>query len=228
MRTDEPRTIHLSDYTPPDYLVESLSLHFSLEPEATRVRAELKMAANHDHAAQARPLKLDSDDLPLESIAIDGKALDAGAYTHDASGLTVHRPPERFTLSTATVIAPAANTALEGLYMSSGKYCTQCEAEGFRRITFYPDRPDVLTVWTVTIDADKATAPVLLSNGNLIEESNLGEGRHRAVWHDPFPKPSYLFALVAGDLGCLEDSFTTMSGRKVDLKIWSEHGNQEK
>ncbi len=228
MRTDEPRVIHLSDYTAPDYRVETLALHFTLEPEATRVRAELAMVANHDHSAGARPLHLDGDALPLEAVAIDGQALAADAYTHDEAGLTIHQPPERFTLTTETIIAPASNTALEGLYMSSGKYCTQCEAEGFRRITFYPDRPDVLAVWTVTIDADRASCPVLLSNGNLVEENDLGEGRHRAVWHDPFPKPSYLFALVAGDLGCLEDTFTTMSGRTVDLKIWSEHGNQEK
>jgi aminopeptidase N len=228
MRTDEPRVIHLSDYAAPDYRVETFALHFMLEPEATRVRAELSMVANHDHGAGARPLKLDGDDLALESIAIEGQALASDAYTHDEAGLVVHSPPERFTLTTETVIAPASNTALEGLYMSSGKYCTQCEAQGFRRVTFYPDRPDVLAVWTVTIDADKASCPVLLSNGNLVEETDLGEGRHRAVWHDPFPKPSYLFALVAGDLGCLDDTFTTMSGRKVDLKIWSEHGNQEK
>lgn len=228
MRTDEPRVINLSDYAAPDYRVETFALHFTLEPDATRVRAELALVANHDHSAGARPLMLDGDNLPLETIAIDGQALAADAFAHDESGLVVHSPPKRFTLTTETVIAPASNTALEGLYMSSGKYCTQCEAQGFRRITFYPDRPDVLAVWTVTIDADKAACPVLLSNGNLVEETDLGEGRHRAVWHDPFPKPSYLFALVAGDLGCLDDTFTTMSGRQVDLKIWSEHGNQEK
>ena len=204
MRTEEPRVIHLSDYQPPAYRILSVALHFKLEPQATRVTTTMEIEAVGEGGA---PLALHGDDLSLDHVAVDGVALDAAAYSHDAAGLTLYEPPARFTLETQTQIAPASNTALEGLYMSSGKYCTQCEAEGFRRITFYPDRPDVLSVYTVTIDADRETCPVLLSNGNLIEETALENGRHRAVWHDPFPKPSYLFALVAGDLGLETVSF---------------------
>ena len=228
MRTEEPRTIRLNDYTSPDYRVETVALHFELDPKGTRVTAELSVRADHDRSKGARPFRLDGDRLPLDAIAIDGQAVGDNAYDHDDEGLVIHEPPERFVLKTTTTIAPADNTALEGLYMSGGKYTTQCEAEGFRRITFFPDRPDVLATYRVTIDAPREGCPVLLSNGNLVEEKDLGGGRHRAVWDDPFPKPSYLFALVAGDLGVLEDSFTTASGRKVALAIWSEHGNQEK
>ncbi|MBC6438831.1 MAG: aminopeptidase N [Rhodospirillales bacterium] len=226
MRTEEPRAIYLSDYQPPDYRVETIALHVTLVPDATKVRAELCVVASHE--GETRPFRLDGDDLPLDAVAIDGEALGTDAYRHDASGLVIHEPPRAFTLVTETTIAPAANTALEGLYVSSDMFCTQCEAEGFRRITFYPDRPDVLATYTVTMDADKVRYPILLSNGNLVEACDLGDGRHRAVWHDPFPKPSYLFALVAGDLGSIKDTFTTASGRVVDLRIWSEHGNQEK
>ncbi|MDA0221093.1 MAG: aminopeptidase N [Proteobacteria bacterium] len=228
MRTDEPRTIQLRDYAAPDYRIETVALHFELDPQGTRVTAELAVVSDHDRTRGARPFRLDGDRLPLDAIAIDGQALGDNAYDHDDEGLVIHEPPERFTLTTTTTIAPADNTALEGLYMSGGKYTTQCEAEGFRRITFFPDRPDVLATYRVTIDAPKEGCPVLLSNGNLVEQKALADGRHRAVWDDPFPKPSYLFALVAGDLGVLEDSFTTASGRKVALAIWSEHGNQGK
>ncbi|MBT7612960.1 MAG: aminopeptidase N, partial [Rhodospirillaceae bacterium] len=228
MRTDEPRTIELSDYQAPDYRIETVALHFDLAPESTRVRAEMKVTATYDHAGGARSFYLNGDNLTLDGVAIDGAALGPDGFDHDETGIVIKAPPLEFVLTTETTINPVANTALEGLYMSSGMYCTQCEAEGFRRVTFYPDRPDVLAVYTVTIDGDRGTCPVLLSNGNLIEETDLGDGRHRAVWYDPFPKPSYLFALVAGDLGCLEDSFTTASERHVDLKIWSEHGNQDR
>ena len=222
------RETRLSDYTPYDWRVESVVLHFELDPEATVVTAKLAVLADHDAASGVRPLRLDGDSLPLVSVAIDGAPLAPESYTHDESGLVIHEPPRSFTLETRTTIAPLHNTALEGLYISSGMFCTQCEAEGFRRITFFPDRPDVLATYTVAIDADRGTCPVLLSNGNRVKELDLGQDRHRAVWHDPFPKPSYLFALVAGDLGCLEDSFTTASGRDVALRIWSEHGQQDK
>jgi len=228
VRTDEPRTIRLSEYAAPDYRVETVELHFELDPRGTKVTAELRVVSDHDRSGGVRPFRLDGDKLSLDAVAIDGQALGDNAYDHDDEGVVIHEPPERFTLKTTTTIAPADNAALEGLYMSSGMYTTQCEAEGFRRITFFPDRPDVLATYRVTIDAPKGGCPALLSNGNLVEEKDLGGGRHRAVWDDPFPKPSYLFALVAGDLGVLEDSFTTASGRKVALAIWSEHGNQEK
>ncbi len=223
MRTEEPETIYLKDYTAPAFRIESVDLHFDLDPIRTRVRAEMKVVAQDD---SGRPFFLDGDKLPLLDVALDGNPLAEDAYTHDASGLTLHSPPPAFTLATETEIAPIENTALEGLYVSSNMFCTQCEAEGFRRITFSQDRPDVLATYRVTMEADKTAYPVLLSNGNLIEQSDLDGGRHRAVWHDPFPKPTYLFALVAGDLGAFKDSFTTVSGRDVALAIWTEHGNE--
>ncbi len=228
MRTESPREIRLSDYEPLPYRIDRISLHVELDPHKTRVTADLAVSRDCGDDAGPVPLRLDGDDLPLEYIAINGIAADPSAYTHDESSLIIHAPPSDFQLTTRTTISPTDNTALEGLYISSGFYCTQCEAEGFRRITFHCDRPDVLSVYTVTVDADRETCPVLLSNGDLVEERDLGDGRHRAVWHDPFAKPSYLFALVAGDLGCIEDRFTTVSGRDVLLRIWSEHGNQEK
>ena len=223
MRTEEPRTIRLEDYRPPAYRITDVSLEFDLDPSKTRVRATLSVV---DNGQGGGPFALDGDNLPLLSVALDGQPLDDTAYSHDENGLTLHEVPDAFTLVTETEIAPDANTALEGLYVSSGMFCTQCEAEGFRRITFFQDRPDVLATYRVTMTADKARYPILLSNGNPLSSEDLDDGRHRAVWHDPFPKPSYLFALVAGDLGCLEDSFTTESGRDVTLRIWSEHGNE--
>ena len=223
MRTEEPKTIHLKDYRPPAYRIHEVDLRFDLDPAKTRVRAEMKVAADGDEGG---PFHLHGDDLPLLSIALDGRSLDQAAYSHDGEGLTIHQVPQAFTLTTETEIEPDKNTELEGLYVSGDMFCTQCEAEGFRRITFFQDRPDVLATYRVTMEADEAKHPVLLSNGNLIESVELGGGRHRAVWHDPFPKPSYLFALVAGDLGALKDSFTTASGRKVALAIWTEHGNE--
>ncbi|MEM7122993.1 MAG: aminopeptidase N [Pseudomonadota bacterium] len=223
MRTEEPRTIRLEDYRPPAYRITDVSLEFDLDPSKTRIRATMSVV---DNGQGGGPFKLDGDNLPLLSIALDGQPLDDDAYSHDDNGLTLHEVPDTFTLVTETEIAPDANTALEGLYVSSGMFCTQCEAEGFRRITFFQDRPDVLATYRVTMTADKTQYPVLLSNGNPVSSEDFDDGHHRAVWHDPFPKPSYLFALVAGDLGCLEDSFTTASGREVALRIWSEHGNE--
>ena len=211
----------LADYRPFPWRIDTVVLHVALDPEVTVVHATLAIEA----APGGQPLTLDGDNLSLDMVAIDGAPLAASAYHHDETGLVIHEPPGRFTLETRTTIAPARNVALEGLYTSSGIYCTQCEAEGFRRITFFPDRPDVLATYTVGIDGDRCSCPVLLSNGNLVKEYDLANGRHRSVWHDPYPKPSYLFALVAGNLGCLEDTFTTASGRDVSLRIWSEHGN---
>ena len=225
MRTEEPRAIRLTDYRAPDFRVEKLSLNFNLEPETTRVRSTMQIVRT---GAADAPVVLNGEHLKLLSVAIDGKKVPAEGYKLGDETLTIHRVPDRFTLEIATEISPANNTALEGLYVSKGIFCTQCEAEGFRRITYFFDRPDVLTVYTARIESSKRDYPVLLSNGNLIQSGDLAGGRHFAVWNDPFPKPCYLFALVAGDLGVLRDEFVTMSGRKVALAIYVEHGNEPK
>ncbi len=224
MRTEDPKAIRLADYQAPDFHIETVELDFALDPQATRVTSRLRIARKKDGA----PLVLAGEDLKLISIALNGKTLGAGDYTIDGKSLTLAGVPDRFTLETVCEIAPAANLALEGLYQSAGMFCTQCEPEGFRHITWFLDRPDNLSVFTVRIEADKTRYPVLLSNGNRREAGALGGGRHFALWHDPFPKPSYLFALVAGDLGSIHDRFTTMSGREVALAIYVEHGNEVK
>ncbi|MBX2836525.1 MAG: aminopeptidase N [Gammaproteobacteria bacterium] len=220
MRTDQSMPIERKHYQPPGWRIHSVHLHFELHPSATRVinRMELERIEN-------QPLRLDGVELELISIAVDGKALAADDYEIGQSHLTIAALPERCELLVETRINPKANTALEGLYQSSGNFCTQCEAEGFRKITYYLDRPDVLSVFTVTIDAEKQHYPVLLSNGNLQHEEPLDSGWHRAVWHDPFPKPCYLFALVAGTLVYQHDTYTTTSGREVDLFIYVEKHN---
>ncbi|MEQ9126045.1 MAG: M1 family aminopeptidase, partial [Alphaproteobacteria bacterium] len=232
MRTEQPVEIRRSDYAPPAYAVDEVRLRFDLAPGATRVNAALDLrpwAADGPGAQEPPPLRLDGEDLKLHRIAIDGAALSADAYAVDAEGLTVHAPPAgRFTLETDVEIAPEKNTRLEGLYLSNGVYCTQCEAEGFRRITYYPDRPDVMAAFEVEIRGDARKQPVLLSNGDLVESGALDDGRHFARWRDPHRKPSYLFALVAGDLAKTADSFTTRSGAHVDLAIWTEHGQEAK
>ncbi|MBE7218314.1 MAG: aminopeptidase N, partial [Caulobacteraceae bacterium] len=224
MRTEQPIAVRLADYRPPDHLVDTVELDFDLQPSATRVRARLAVRRNPAAAADA-PLKLDGVRLQLRSVAVDGEALAEGDYRVEPERLVVTRAlPEQFTLETEVEIDPAANTALEGLYMSGGRFCTQCEAEGFRKITYFPDRPDVLARYTVRMEADAAAYPRLLSNGNLMETGAAGEGRHYAVWQDPFPKPCYLFALVAGALDELPDSFVTASGRQVELRIYVDPG----
>jgi len=225
MRTEEPRAVRLKDYRPPDYRVREIALDFALDPQATRVKARMQVERL---ASAPVPLVLDGEHLKLISIALDGRALDSNEYSLGAESLTIADPPARFTLEVENEIAPAHNTTLEGLYLAKGIFCTQCEAEGFRCITYFPDRPDVLAVYTTRIEADRKTLPVLLSNGNPVEHGDLANGRHYAVWHDPFPKPSYLFALVAGDLGHIADEFVTMSGRHVALRIYVEHGNEER
>ena len=165
---------------------------------------------------------LDGHALELVGLRVDGEPLGANRYGLDDEHLTIHAPPAAFELEITSRTRPDANTALEGLYLSSGVFCTQCEAEGFRRITWFPDRPDVMAVYRTRIEADREACPVLLGNGNLVEQGELPGGRHFAVWHDPFPKPSYLFALVAGDLARLEDRFTTRSGREVLLEIYAD------
>jgi aminopeptidase N len=225
MRTDIAHPIRLKDYRPPDWLVETVALDFSLHPTKTRVRATLALKPNPDSAAA--PLMLDGDGLSLVSLKIDGAVLSAENYVATPDRLTISQVPNGpFTLEIETLVDPTANTQLSGLYRSSGTYCTQCEAEGFRRITYFPDRPDVMAVYSTRIEADKTEAPILLSNGNLVESGDLAGGRHFAVWQDPHPKPSYLFALVGGNLAHVEDHFRTMSGRDVVLRIYVEPGKE--
>jgi aminopeptidase N len=227
MRTDIAQPVRLKDYRPPDWLVDTVSLDVSLHPTAAKVRAAIALKPNP--ATAAAPLTLNGDGLSLVSLKLDGAPLPPGSYVATADSLTIAQPPARpFTLEIETVVDPSANTQLSGLYRSSGTYCTQCEAEGFRRITFFPDRPDVMAVYTTRIEADKTEAPVLLSNGNLVDSGSLSGGRHFAIWHDPHPKPSYLFALVGGNLACVEDKFVTSSGRNVTLRIYVEHGKQDR
>jgi len=221
MRTDTAQPIRLSDYRPPAFLVETVELTFRLEPRATRVLSALRLVRNGEHA---EPLFLNGERLKPVSFAIDGRPLAEGDYAISADGVTIASVPDAFTLQTEVEIDPQGNTALEGLYMSAGRFCTQCEAEGFRKITWLPDRPDVLARYTVRVEADRAAYPRLLSNGNLVDSGDLGEGRHYAVWNDPFPKPCYLFALVAGELDELADSLVTMSGRTVELRIYVDPG----
>jgi aminopeptidase N len=228
MHDSQHPTIHQKDYTPPDYLIETVHLDFDLEPELTRVVARLSVRANHDRSQGARPLVLAGDELTLVSVKLDGAGIPAEHYQVSDRQLAIWELPESFTLEVTTEINPQANTALSGLYASGPMLCTQCEAEGFRRITYFLDRPDVMAVYTVTLRADKASCPVLLSNGNRTGQGELPDGRHFATWHDPFKKPSYLFALVAGDLVHSADRFTTMSGRSVNLEVYVEEKNRSK
>ncbi len=228
MKTDTPRPIRLEDYRPSAYLIDKVDLDIALHPSQTTVRSLLKIRPNPAHRGKPGALKLDGEHLKLESIKLDGKALTPGQYRQSATHLTIPGVPEKpFTLDTTVTINPEANTALQGLYRSRGVFCTQCEAEGFRRITFFIDRPDVLSVYSTRIEAETAMAPILLGNGNLVEIGKLDRGRrHFAVWHDPHPKPCYLFALVGGDLAAIRSTFKTMSGRNVDLAIYVEHGKE--
>jgi len=227
MRTDTAQPIRLKDYRPPDWLVETVTLDVSLHPTQSKVRATLAFKPNPE--AAAAPLVLDGDGISLVSVKIDGTALPPESYVATPDSLTIPQVPNRpFTLEIETLGDPTANTQLSGLYRSSGTYCSQCVAEGFRRITYFPDRPDVMAVYTTRVEADKTEAPVLLSNGNLIESGDLAGGRHFAVWHDPHLKPSYLFALVGGNLSAIEDRFVTMSGRNVTLRIYVEPGKEHR
>ena len=229
MRTEQARPIRLENYRPPDWLVETVALDITLHRTRSRVRSKLKLKPN-PQAASAAPLVLDGDELNLVSIKLDGKELNPDTFTATPDSLTIPQPPQReFVLEIETVVDPTNNTQLMGLYRSSGTYCTQCEPEGFRRITYFPDRPDVMAIYTTRIEADKNEAPVLLANGNLVESGDIaGTNRHFAVWSDPFRKPSYLFAMVGGKLGSIDDTFTTQSGRKVALKIFVEPGKEER
>ncbi len=228
MLRDTPKTIYLKDYRPPEFLIDTVDLHFDLGSEAVRVKAKLTMRRNPAGGSGDGPLFLHGEQLEPLSLMLDGSVLTPEAYSIDEQGLTISRVPERFTLESEVRIRPAENTALEGLYQSGGMLCTQCEAEGFRRITWFLDRPDVMTRFTTTITADRSRFPVLLSNGNLVESTDTADGRHRVTWVDPFPKPSYLFALVAGNLSLIEDSYVTASGRLVALRIYVEPENTDK
>ncbi|MCG6121358.1 MAG: aminopeptidase N [Microvirga sp.] len=226
MRTETPGPIRLEDYRPSDYLIDRVDLDIDLSPTKTIVRALLSIRPSPT-AAPGAPLVLDGDELALAGLMIDGAPAAHGSYDATPQSLILRAPPAgAFTLAIETIVDPSANTKLMGLYRSNGVYCTQCEAEGFRRITYFLDRPDVLSVYTTRIEAAREEAPVLLGNGNPVAAGALANGRHFALWHDPFPKPAYLFALVGGDLGKVETRFTTMSGRDVDLAVYVERGKE--
>ena len=223
---EQPRAILREDFSPFDYQIAHVAMRFDLDSHHTTVTTNLTVEQKRTaEDSQPSPLLLDGVELKLDSIAIDDRALESHEYTVDSTSLKIHEPPESFKLTVVTVIDPAGNTALEGLYQSSGNFCTQCEAQGFRKITYFPDRPDVLSVYEVTIVADKNEYPVLLSNGNQLEQGVESDDRHYVKWHDPHPKPSYLFALVAGKLAKITDSFKTKSGRDVELVIYVESHN---
>ncbi len=228
MTSQEPMPILLSDYRPPGWLIDSVRLEFDLRPDTTRVKARLACRRNPAADDDQAPLILDGDELSLKALKVNGGEIADSDYVLDDRSLRLAGLPESAEVEIETEIDPAANTKLEGLYLSNGNFCTQCEAEGFRRITFFSDRPDVMATYHVTIRAERAAFPVLLSNGNLMESGDLDGGRHYAIWHDPFPKPSYLFALVAGNLAVVEDHFSTASGRDVTLRIYVEHGNEDR
>ena len=218
-REGSPSVIYRKDYQAPNVQVPAVALTIAIFSGYTRVTSQLQLQRTDSSVSD---IILDGEGLQLESIAIDGVALAPDTYDYDGSQLTLRQVPGSCTLRTTVTIHPEDNTSLEGLYKSRTMYCTQCEAEGFRKITFFPDRPDVLSVFTVTLEADASSCPVLLSNGNLQSSGTLDGGRHQAVWHDPWPKPSYLFALVAGDLARVDDRFVTASGREVALRIYVE------
>ena len=210
MRTDTGKTFRLEEYQPTPFEILETRLLFRLDPDKTRVKSRLTMKRRMG-AAPGAPLVLDGEELRLISVRLDGAALGDSAYALSADTLTLHDLPEgEFTLEIETEISPAANKALSGLYLAENIYCTQCEAEGFRRMTYYYDRPDVLSVYCVRVEAPEGAAPMLLANGNLTASGKLDDGWHFAEWHDPHPKPSYLFALVGADLGMIRDEFVTV------------------
>jgi len=224
-----PQPTRLVDYRPPDFLIDQVELEFDLGDTETRVQSHLALRRKPDAAIADAPLRLDGEELDLAAISLDGRPLAPGDYSVEPDGaLVIPQVPNAFVLDIAAHIHPERNTQLSGLYTSGGNYCTQCEPEGFRRITWFLDRPDVMSRYTVTIRADKARCPVLLSNGNPSGAGDLPDGRHWAKWVDPHPKPSYLFALVAGDLVAARDEFKTRSGRNVPLAIWVRRGDEDK
>lgn len=223
MKNASNPVISRGDYVPLDWSVNQVELHFALDPQATVVTSRLH-CQRRSGAAEAAPLHLDGDELTLLSVKVDGEPYGPERYALTEQGLALVPPAGEVCIEIVTQIDPSRNTTLSGLYLSDSGLFTQCEAQGFRRITFFPDRPDVMARYRVTLEADKARFPVLLSNGNLLSQTDLPDGRHRAEWEDPFPKPSYLFALVAADLVALERKVNTQSGREVLLQVWvAEH-----
>ena len=228
MSNNTHKEIYRKDYTPPEYLVTKTELVFQLFKDSTIVTSIVSYVRNQASQLNTDYIFLEGEDLILKSIKLNNNILTKESYTVSETGLTIQNTPDSFTLEIETEIFPDQNSSLEGLYLSSGNYCTQCEAEGFRKITFYPDKPCILSPFTTRIEANLEDCPVLLSNGNKMEEGTLDENRHFVVWQDPHPKPSYLFALVAGDLVSLDDTFKTQSGREVQLQIFVEKRNQKK
>jgi aminopeptidase N len=229
VETAAPQPTRLQDYRPPAFMIDTVDLVFELGESETRVKSKLAIRRNPDAVDRAAALTLDGDGLELVGLILDGEAFGANRYRlTDEGGLVIEGVPDAFSLEVETRIDPASNTALSGLYVSGGNFCTQCEPEGFRRITYFIDRPDVMARYTTTIVADKTRFPVLLSNGNPAGAAEAAPGRHWARWVDPHPKPSYLFALVAGDLVAVRDRFTTRSRREVALAIWVRRGDEDK
>ena len=228
MRTSQPTTIYLSEYQVPAFLVDHVDLRFELFEDGARVHSVLDIRRNTEAGRDQAALELDGDSLTLERLQLDGRTLGEDEYDNQGERLVIARVPDQFQLTVVTWIEPQNNTRLEGLYKSSGMFCTQCEAEGFRCITYYPDRPDVMARFRTRVEADKHHYPVLLSNGNDVERGDLADGRHFVTWEDPFPKPCYLFALVAGDLTEKRDHYTTQSGRGIDLRMYVEPRNADK
>jgi len=225
--TEQPQTTYLHDYAPPIFLIDDIHLIFDLHEEYAHVNSRMRVRYNRLSNSKSRDLLLNGEELVLESIKLDGQPLASSQYELTDTTLRILNAPDSFNLEIETKLFPQKNTALSGLYRSNHKFCTQCEAEGFRRITYFPDRPDVLARYHVTIIADQKKYPHLLSNGNLLESGKLDNGRHFAKWEDPYNKPCYLFALVAGDFDVLADTFMTQSGRKVDLKFYVEKGQKD-
>jgi len=226
--TQERTAIHLADYEPPRYLIDNIELNFKLSPKDTVVHASLTLRRNPASLHADASCTLDGEDLELVNIKLNDRDLSSSDYIVTSTGLLIHQVPEQFTLETTVKVQPVDNTKLEGLYLSNGNFATQCEPHGFRRITYYIDRPDVMATFKTSIRADKKLYPVLLSNGNPSNETTHADGSHSITWDDPFKKPSYLFALVAGNLKHISDTFVTASKRHVDLKIYVEPGNEDK
>lgn len=222
---EQASIIYLKDYLPPAFLIDQVQLYIELNESSTQVKSILKLRRNPARIELNLPLELNGEELELNSISVDGKALAKEAYRLEPGLLILPEPPDEFMLETEVSIDPKNNASLTGLYQSNGNYCTQCEAQGFRRITYFLDRPDVMSHYTVAISADKKRYPVLLSNGNLVEEKDLANNRHWVLWEDPSLKPSYLFALVAGNFEFLQDHFITQSNRSILLRLYVEKGN---
>lgn len=221
---NQPQTVYLKDYQVPTFLIDEVMLDFDLQDDFALVTSKMRIRHHRLSPNKSKELILNGEELNLESIVLDGKALKEEEFQLHSHFLIVHNVPDKFTLEIVTRIYPHLNTALSGLYRSKDTYCTQCEAEGFRRITYFLDRPDVLARYTTTITADAKRYPYLLSNGNLVASGKLADGRHFARWEDPFKKPCYLFALVAGDFDLVTDKFITQSKREIDLQIFVEKG----